>query len=413
MPVSGAWSARSRLGGIPRDVAADGDGVWVSVTSPRATADACAPLEHAAGAAPDVVVALDLPLRTGGRSPTEAMVAAVRRELARRGFRAGDHTVGLLVCDDSTSQSGTFDAATCRANARAYAADARVVAEIGPYNSPCAAQQLPIAAAAPRGPLAVVSPTNTDPLLVRPRPDARGAYVRVIAADDQQAQAAARFLRDRGHRRVFVLDDGDELRPGLRRLLRGAARLAGLEVAGRATWGDARQHGRGDRSARRSRPDAVFVSGLLDNGAGAVVRALRRALPAATIVGSEGLLPVARLFDRAGPAARGVLIATGSPPAAGGAHPYTDPRGAGDRRGPGRHPPLRRHAAVGRARDPREPALRRPRQPPPRPGRDPPRHPPRRQPDERVARRRPRGRDRSVRRCPACGRGRASGASTR
>src|SRR4029079_13627885 len=100
---------------------------------------------------------------TGGRSPTEAMAAAVRRELARHDFRAGDHSVGLLVCDDSTSQSGTFDPAKCRANARAYAADARVVAEIGPYNSPCAAQQLAIAAAAPRGPLAVVSPTNTHP----------------------------------------------------------------------------------------------------------------------------------------------------------------------------------------------------------------------------------------------------------
>jgi hypothetical protein len=53
------------------------------------------------------------------------------------------------------------------------------------------------------------------------------------------------------------------------------------------------------------------------------VRAARRALPATTIIGSEGLLPVARLFDRAGPAATGVLITTGIQPVAGGAHPYT------------------------------------------------------------------------------------------
>ena len=43
-----------------------------------------------------------------------------------------------------------------------YAADHRVIAEIGPYNSPCAKVQLPIAAKAPGGPLPVVSPTNTD-----------------------------------------------------------------------------------------------------------------------------------------------------------------------------------------------------------------------------------------------------------
>jgi ABC-type branched-subunit amino acid transport system substrate-binding protein len=251
-------------------------------------------------------------------------VGAVRRELARRGFRAGDHTVGLLVCDDSTSQSGTFDAARCRANARAYAADQRVVAEIGPYNSPCAAQQLPIAAAAPRGPLAVVSPTNTDPLLVGPTAQAReGAYVRVIAADDQQAQAAARFLRDRGHHRAFVLDDGGGYGLEIAGQFARAARLAGLTVAGRGTWGGGRRTAAVIRGVRRSRPDVVFVSGLLDNGGGAVVRALRRALPAATVIGSEGLLPVARLFERAGPAAAGVLIATGIRPSAGGAHPFT------------------------------------------------------------------------------------------
>jgi DNA-binding SARP family transcriptional activator/ABC-type branched-subunit amino acid transport system substrate-binding protein len=312
------------LGGIPRDIAADGDGVWVSVTSPRATENACSPLEHAPGTAPDVVVALDLPLRTGGRSPTQAMVSAVRRELARRGFRAGAHAVGLLVCDDSTSQSGTFDPATCRANARTYAADTRVVAEIGPYNSPCAWQQLPVAAAAPRGPLAVVSPTTTDPLLGRPtRRKRAGAYVHVAAADDKQAQAAARFLRDRGHRRVFVLDDGSRYGLAVAAYFAHAAKLAGLQVAGRVSWGDARGTAELMRRVRRSRPDVVFTSGLLDNGAGAVVRALRHALPATMIAGSEGLLPVARLFDLAGRAASGVLITTGIQPAAGGAHPYT------------------------------------------------------------------------------------------
>jgi len=120
-----------------------------------------------------------------------------------------------------------------------------------------------------------------------------------------------------------VLDDGSRYGLAVAAYFAHAARLAGLQVAGRVSWGDARRTAELIRRVRRSRPDVVFTSGLLDNGAGAVARALRHALPATMIAGSEGLLPVARLFDLAGRAASGVLIATSIQPAAGGAHPYT------------------------------------------------------------------------------------------
>jgi DNA-binding SARP family transcriptional activator/ABC-type branched-subunit amino acid transport system substrate-binding protein len=305
------------VGGTPRDIATDGSAIWVSVTAPSATADACGPLEHAPGVAPDAVLAADLPLRSGGRSPIAAMVAATRGELRRRHYRAGQHSIGLLVCDDSTTQRGSSDAEKCRANERAYVADPRIVAELGPYNSPCAAQQLPING----GSLAMISSTNTDPLLTRDR--ARGAYVRIVATDDRQAQAAVRFLRAHGHSRAFVLDDGDGYGLSVAGYFAAAARSAGLRVLGRATWGDARRTTAIVRRVRSARPDVVWVSGLLDNGAGRVVRSLRRALgPSVTIAGPEGLLPVGRLFDRAGAAARAVLIATGTRPAANGVHPF-------------------------------------------------------------------------------------------
>ena len=315
-----------RLGATPRDLAGDGTHLWVSVTSAQATSSTCGPMRRAPGAPPDAVVAADLPLRSNGRSPIASMISAVERTLASHGYRAGTHRVGLLVCDDSTAERGTFDAAKCRANARAYAADRRVVAEIGPYNSPCAFQQLPIAAAAPGGPLAVVSPTNTDPLLTRPGtgPAAGAAYARVVAADDRQAQMAARFLHEHGHRTVFVLDDGDLYSLNAASYFAVAARRSGLAVLGRATWRGRRQTATVLRRVRRARPDVVYVSGLLDNGAGRVIRALRRALgPGVTIAGNEGLLPVGRLYDRAGAAATGVLIATGTRPSP-APHPFAD-----------------------------------------------------------------------------------------
>jgi len=282
-------------------------------------------MQRGPGAAPDAIVVADVPLRSNGRSPITPMLSAIQQTLARHDYRAGSHRVGLLVCDDSTVELGTWDAAKCRANARAYAADRRIVAVIGPYNSPCTREELPIAAAAPGGPLAMVSPTNTDPLLNRPgtrRPV--GAYARVVATDDRQAQAAARFLRGRGHRRVVVLDDGDLYSLNAASYFAAAARAAGLTVSGRATWRGAQQTAGVIRRVRRAHPDVVYVSALLDNGAGRLIRSLRGALgPGVTIVGNEALLPVGRLYDRAGSAATGVLIATGSHPSS-APHPFAD-----------------------------------------------------------------------------------------
>jgi ABC-type branched-subunit amino acid transport system substrate-binding protein len=62
-------------------------------------------------------------------------------------------------------------------------------------------------------------------------------------------------------------------------------------------------------SVAQRAPDAVFVSGLLDTNGGAVIKALRRALPPSTqITAGDGLLPISILFRSAGAAARNVLV---------------------------------------------------------------------------------------------------------
>src|SRR5256885_11801852 len=55
------------------------------------------------------VVVADLPLRSNGRSPIAPMISAIEQTLARDGYRAGTHRVGLLLCDDSTAERGTYD----------------------------------------------------------------------------------------------------------------------------------------------------------------------------------------------------------------------------------------------------------------------------------------------------------------
>ena len=145
-------------------------------------------------------------------------------------------------------------------------------------------------------------------------PTGTRSFLRVFPTDDLGGAALALLARDRGRDRVFVLSDGE---PGYGALLaRGfetAARRLGLEVAGSATW-DPRA--RGYRAlARRvaaGGAEAVYLGGLLDTNAAAVVRALRAELgPEVDLMGPDGLTPMPLLARQAGPAAEGMLISLG------------------------------------------------------------------------------------------------------
>src|SRR4029453_4162238 len=103
-------------------------------------------------------VVSDLALRTPGNPE---MAKAVELVFRQRGFRAGKYRVAYQSCDDSTSQVGLFDVPKCAANAKSYAAGARVTGVIGTFNSGCAQTQIPFLNQAPDGPLAMVSPTNS------------------------------------------------------------------------------------------------------------------------------------------------------------------------------------------------------------------------------------------------------------
>jgi branched-chain amino acid transport system substrate-binding protein len=133
----------------------------------------------------------------------------------------------------------------------------------------------------------------------------------VYPTDDLQAAALAVLARDRARRRVYVLDDGE---PGYGGLMATnfatAATRLGLDVVGRATW-DQQAHrytALADR-VRRSGAQAVFVGGLLDSNAGAVVRDLRARLgPSVDLLGPDGLTPLPLLVEKAGPAGLGVHV---------------------------------------------------------------------------------------------------------
>jgi branched-chain amino acid transport system substrate-binding protein len=169
--------------------------------------------------------------------------------LRQRGFRAGPYRVAYQSCDDLTAQTGIFDPGKCEANAKAYARNPDLVGVIGPFNSACALAQIPVANAAPGGPLAWISPstsltvlTGPDPLappdaLANLYPTGRRNFARVVGSDAAQAAANAMLASSIGVQRVAVLHDGDVMFGNDRAVLfRRAARKLGLRVIAFRRW---------------------------------------------------------------------------------------------------------------------------------------------------------------------------------
>jgi DNA-binding SARP family transcriptional activator/ABC-type branched-subunit amino acid transport system substrate-binding protein len=333
-PESGAVEQTVDLDGIPRSIAVDGDALWIALLAdPVASelevagvrpfpASTCERMVAGAGDA-DLLVVSDLPLQGGVRITATQMAQAIAFVFRERGFRAGRFRVAYQSCDDSVARTGLFDESKCAANARAYAANPDVIGVIGTFNSPCAVAAVPELNRATGGPLAMISPLNSfvgltragpgvDPSLPAALyPTGRRNYLRVFPTDDLQGAALALLARDRGRRRVYVLDDGE---PGYGILqatgFETAARRLGLAVAGRSSWDPQAEDYAGlARRVARSGAQAVFVGGLLDTNAAAVVRDLRARLDGSVdLLGPDGLTPLPLLVSRAGPGARDVYV---------------------------------------------------------------------------------------------------------
>ena len=324
------------LGNTPRQIAVGAGGVWLTVAGsagspvpaagspeggPALPASTCGRVFYGGEGAPERLIVSDMPLRAGRDLPTLQMSEAIAYVLRQRRFRAGGFTVGYQACDDSTAQTGIFDEAKCVSNAKLYAATKAVIGEVGPYNSGCAAAQIPIANRAPGGPLAMVSPTNSDVWLTRATPitpegmparlypSGRRNYARVYPREDAAAAAAGILARDLGARRAAVLSDGGYGETQAFHFAR-AARSLGIEVVLARRWGpQTRDYRRLADAVHGARPDLVFLSGLLDTDGGRLLKDLRSRLPARTrIIGNDGFLPVSRLFASAGRAARGTYL---------------------------------------------------------------------------------------------------------
>jgi branched-chain amino acid transport system substrate-binding protein len=287
------------------------------------------------GARPDVLIASDLPLKGEFNEDPRAMVDAIRTVLTNHDFRAGKYSVGYRSCDDSTRQAETFDRRRCAANANAYANADRVVAVIGTFNSECATVEIPILNRAPGGPLAMISPSNSDVGLTRegaPPPDGyRGTpevfypigtrhYVRVAPPQSLDGAAHAVLSKRLGLKRVFLMDDGSgEWKTVLTDPFRQVARKLGVRIAGSATFDLEAPHAAAlAEQIARSGAEGVQIGAHPWDGVFDVIKAVRARLGAGfPIMVSYSLatgISTAELFEYVGPGMRGVYAATAEVP---------------------------------------------------------------------------------------------------
>ena len=134
-------------------------------------ASGCSPVTYGGEGRPDFLIAASTVLQGQFVDHGVQISQALKLVLDERDWRAGDYSVGLQLCDETTARSSDdSDPARCRRNARAFSSNSSVLAVAGPWSSTCALEMLPILNRAPSGPLAAVSGSTTYLGLTRSGP---------------------------------------------------------------------------------------------------------------------------------------------------------------------------------------------------------------------------------------------------
>ena len=313
-------STPKRIGGTtsPRALDAGEGAVWVTAATPPSRdaalpAAVCRDVYYGREGQPDVLLVSSLSLQGPSRNVTGPMVDGVRFVLEQRGFEAGPYSVGYQSCDSSTAQAGNEDFFRCGSIAKAFSRNLRVVGVFGSYTSFCSYLQIPITNAAPGGPLAMMSPSNTHWELTDDDglyPSGSRSFFRLAAADQYQGPAQVELAKQLGHSRLFLLiSPGEEYGPYYPEWTRVYAKRAGVELVGTATFDpDAESFGPLARQIARANAESVAIVGLLTPGTATMIRELRAALGPKASISAPDAFQLDGLFALAGSAAEGMYV---------------------------------------------------------------------------------------------------------
>jgi branched-chain amino acid transport system substrate-binding protein len=313
-----------------------------NATSAAATplpSSACGSVFYKGKGKPQFLIASDLPLQGAGRAQNIDMQKAIQYVLDKQyHFKVGKYTVGYQGCDDSTAETGGWDAGKCTSNGRAYASNASVMGVLGTFNSGCAKLIVPLANRAPGGPLGMLSVANTNVGLTHNAPwnnpgepgiyypTGKRNYVRVAASDDYQGPAASDLLLSKAFKLaqgkkfspikdVYILHDNQTFGKGVAEAFRIRAQSQGIKVLGFEPW-DAKSTSY-EAIANRikaTNADAVYLGGIVCNNGAKLLKDLRAVLGTGPVfVGPDGWTPYSATLA-AGSAAQGMYVSYAGQP---------------------------------------------------------------------------------------------------
>ena len=272
------------------------------------------PARHAA--LPPLTIALDLALSGPGadeniRARNGALLAIAE---ANDAGGIGGHGIAVAHDPDTTDATSAADAARV---AHALAADASVLAIIGPDRSALAQPMLPIINEAG---LAMISPAAAAAALTAVataainRPTGRLTFFRLVAPDSFQGIGLADYWATaRNLKTAYILDDGSAYGTRLANAFAQRATRQGMQILGHETVNRANLADPSFTAAlQKSAAQAIFFGGTDQVGL-PLMQQLYAAMPNAIKGGGDGLYGPEVLTAVGFPAAAGWVIATGTP----------------------------------------------------------------------------------------------------
>ena len=247
----------------------------------------------------NVTIYSSLPLQGSSRPQSLDVIKGEKLALKERGNKGGSCTVTYKSLDDSTAQAGTWDPGQTSSNARKVSQDKSSIALLGEFNSGASAISIPITNEAG---ILQISPANTALELTKnPGPAGKGApgkyypsgkrnYARVVAADHIQGSAQADWMKEKGVKKLYVLNDRQVYGAGVAKTTGDAAKRRGIQVVGQDGIDVKAPNYRSLASKiKGTGADAVFFGGIVDNNAVQLYKDVGAALPNATLWGPDGV----------------------------------------------------------------------------------------------------------------------------
>jgi branched-chain amino acid transport system substrate-binding protein len=246
---------------------------------------AVAPDAHAQD--PNVIkIVSSLPQTGSANAQIMTIVNGIKLAIDEVGGKVGNFTIQYEAWDDASPERGQWDSAVETANAQKAVADPDIMVYIGTFNSGAAKFSMPILNKAS---LLMISPANTWPGLTKPgvgeanepasyRPTGKVTYYRVVPTDDMQGPVAAKWAKDMGCKRVYLLHDRELYGKGIATMFEKASGPLGLEILGNEGIDPKAANYRSlATKIKQKNPDLVYFGGTTQTNAGQIAKDLRAA----------------------------------------------------------------------------------------------------------------------------------------